>query len=139
MRQGWTKPSGMSSPPRVAVVGGGISGACAASVLRGRCEVVLFDQGRRGPGGRASHRSVNPADGKTLSHASAEDAALEFDHGCQFTRADSAQMQQLVAEWVERGWIAQWEGRFGVAPQGEQHDANESECGDFFGLPSTSG
>eukprot|EP00959_Pyramimonas_sp_CCMP1952_P048102 1004156-Pyramimonas_sp.AAC.1 len=46
----------------IAVVGGGITGALVASELANdesnACRVFLFDQGRRGPGGRASHRSV---------------------------------------------------------------------------------
>lgn len=51
-------------PKRVAIIGGGISGTCAAHHLislfggNGEVEVVLFDQGGRGPGGRASHRRV---------------------------------------------------------------------------------
>ncbi len=55
---------------RVAVVGGGITGAMAASTIAQLCghtvEVVVFDQGRRGPGGRASHRSVCPTDMQVL-------------------------------------------------------------------------
>ena len=58
---------------RIAIIGGGISGACAANRLislldnTGDLEVVLFDQGGRGPGGRASHRRVRIA-GKRLIH-----------------------------------------------------------------------
>lgn len=62
---------------RIAIIGGGISGTCAANHLISLCndanikseeldknedqsvlEIVLFDQGGRGPGGRASHRRV---------------------------------------------------------------------------------
>lgn len=49
---------------RVAIIGGGISGTCAANHLMSLLdnasdlEVVLFDQGGRGTGGRASHRRV---------------------------------------------------------------------------------
>eukprot|EP00965_Chrysotila_dentata_P105707 3491707-Pleurochrysis_carterae.AAC.2 len=50
---------------RVAVVGGGICGASAAAALAGNLTVTLFDQGRRGPGGRASHRSVILQRGQT--------------------------------------------------------------------------
>ena len=52
----------MASPAtrRVAIIGGGFSGATAAAELGSnpRFEVVVYDQGRRGPGGRASHRRV---------------------------------------------------------------------------------
>ena len=58
---------------RIAIIGGGISGACAANRLislwdnAADLEIVLFDQGGRGPGGRASHRRVRIA-GKKRSH-----------------------------------------------------------------------
>ena len=56
---------------RVAVIGGGVSGTCAANQLISSCtdlstiEVVLFDQGGRGPGGRASHRRVQKSGAST--------------------------------------------------------------------------
>lgn len=52
------------APKRVAIIGGGLTGSCAAnhlvSLVDGSTdvEIVLFDQGGRGPGGRASHRRV---------------------------------------------------------------------------------
>ena len=118
--------------PRIAIVGGGITGAMVASELAHNapnCDVHLFDQGRRGPGGRASHRAV--ADGKVIVKDDREEispAALRFDHGCQFTRADDSRMRALVERWVGLGWAAEWRGRFGVAGEGEAMD--------FFGLPS---
>lgn len=130
---------------RIAVIGGGITGAVVATELVKATattqpqKVVLFDQGRRGPGGRASHRSVDP---QTLSVLLPDDEddnndnaakiansakkTYEFDHGCQFFRADSPAMQSLVDEWIQKGWVAPWSsarwGRLGTAP-------------DFFGLP----
>ena len=58
---------------RIAIIGGGISGTCAANRLislrdnTADLEIVLFDQGGRGPGGRASHRRVRIA-GKRPIH-----------------------------------------------------------------------
>ena len=74
---------------RIAIIGGGISGACAANRLislldnTGDLEIVLFDQGGRGPGGRASHRRVRIA-GERLIHrlfprTVAVDKTLDFD------------------------------------------------------------
>ena len=114
---------------RVAVVGGGITGAMAASVLgkAAGCEVCVFDQGRRGPGGRASHRTVRPSDAAVLpDDGPVAHENYEFDHGCQFFRSDSDTMRALVAEWCQYGWAAPWHGRFGRIGSG----------GDFFGLPS---
>ena len=129
------------SQPRVAIVGGGITGAAAAAELSksGLISVTVFDQGRRGPGGRASHRRV-AKDGHAVL---ADDAALagddastfEFDHGCQFLRADDAAMQELVADWCAQGWAAPWEGRFGCL-KGSGAAAGET-TGDFFGLPGS--
>ena len=120
-----------SSYTRVAIVGGGIAGACCASLLsnsfKSRVDVVVFDQGRRGPGGRASHRAVK--DGVVVGDDLVDKLALHFDHGLQFFRADSAAMQDLVAGWVAKGFAAEWKGRFGYAGKG-------SEGAGFFGLPS---
>ena len=91
---------------KIAVVGGGITGSVVASELaRVLCgcgdddkngEVILFDQGRRGPGGRASHRSVvkknidGDGDGNVekeefvvLPDDDIEESAFQFDHGCK--------------------------------------------------------
>jgi predicted NAD/FAD-dependent oxidoreductase len=121
----------MADRPTVAVVGGGICGAVAASALGERgCNVHLFDQGRRGPGGRASHRAVNidsVAPTVLADDPPIPPSSLEFDHGCQFFRADEPRMGKLVGEWCAHGWAAEWQGRFGsvgVSPP------------DFFGLPS---
>ena len=70
---------------RVAIIGGGISGATMFNTLSklslNAC-VDLFDQGR-GVGGRSSTRVVHDS--------------LMFDHGCQFFRADTSKMQ---VKWV---------------------------------------
>ena len=115
---------------RVAIVGGGISGACVASKLSAlapNATITLFDQGRRGPGGRASHRAVSEnvvvADDPPIPKS-----ALEFDHGCQFFRADTLEMRALATSWCAAGWTAEWRGRFGTAGEGTVDD--------FFGLPS---
>jgi predicted NAD/FAD-dependent oxidoreductase len=90
----------------VAIVGGGIAGAVAAATLaKAGLAVTVFDQGRRGPGGRASHRTVAD-DGRVLPDDEAPPAgagALEFDHGCQFFRADDPRMQQGETDRGFRG------------------------------------
>ena len=54
----------INSRKRVAIIGGGVAGSCAANRLislisdSNEVDVVLFDQGGRGPGGRTSHRRV---------------------------------------------------------------------------------
>jgi predicted NAD/FAD-dependent oxidoreductase len=147
-------PTSPTSPFRIAIVGGGITGAVAAAELSrwskrstvddsalgngAGAHVVLFDQGRRGPGGRASHRSVDPATGQVLMENDGDNVddkknqTLEFDHGCQFFRADCQQMRQLTATWCANGWAAPWKARFGSLPV----KISESTVTDFFGVPS---
>jgi predicted NAD/FAD-dependent oxidoreductase len=131
-------PSMPSMPLRrscVAVVGGGITGACAASVLAKHFEQVLvFDQGQRGPGGRASHRSVDRASGEVLQDDNIEhySETFQFDHGCQFFRADSEEMSsKILQEWISKGWVAPWDARLGcIKLLGDLPDM------DFFGVPA---
>ena len=118
---------------QIAIIGGGITGAVAASHIASSTRnayVTLFDQGRRGPGGRASHRAVDDQSQVVLpDDPPIPPAALEFDHGCQFFRADHPRMRALADGWLANGWVAEWQGRFGVA-------GKASELVDFFGLPS---
>lgn len=114
----------------ISVVGGGISGACAAAELSKYFRVVLYDQGKRGPGGRASHRSVK--DGCVQPDDEIDEKSLQFDHGCQFFRADTPEMRkELLATWVAKGWAASWDARIGTLGS----KSNEGAI-DFFGLPS---
>lgn len=85
-------------------------------------QVDLYDQGR-GLGGRASHRFVKE-----------ERNELRFDHGCQFFRADTHTMQQLVAELKQRGAVKEWEGVF-EAKKTDSTDETSDEIFDFFGMP----
>jgi protoporphyrinogen oxidase len=76
----------MPTRKSIAIVGGGITGSCAAADLAEHFErVVVYDQGRRGPGGRASHRSVKAADETVLADDSIieplDTTTFEFDHG----------------------------------------------------------
>lgn len=98
----------------VAIIGGGISGACAAQYISSQAQsavlVDVYDQGR-GPGGRASSRTASKE--------------LQFNHGCQFFRADTPYMRQLVSQWEEDGLAKQLEGNF----------YSDGDA-DFFGMPS---
>lgn len=102
---------------KVAVIGGGITGASVASTLASldpHIAVHVFDQGRS-VGGRASHR-ITIEDDKTF----------QWDHGCQFFRADTPRFKKVVDEWIDVRIAAQWEGNF----------VKEAGAADFFGLPS---
>ena len=109
---------------KVAVIGGGITGATVATTLAARLvedssrgvDIHVFDQGRSGVGGRTSHRVT-----------SQDEVTFQWDHGCQFFRADTPQFQDVVKEWIDQKQIAApWQGTF----------LGESGGADFFGLPS---
>eukprot|EP00927_Polykrikos_kofoidii_P013971 TRINITY_DN16091_c0_g1_i1.p1 TRINITY_DN16091_c0_g1~~TRINITY_DN16091_c0_g1_i1.p1 ORF type:complete len:473 (-),score=80.98 TRINITY_DN16091_c0_g1_i1:179-1597(-) len=129
----------MPARPRVAIVGAGPCGTAAATRLSstGMIEVHLFDMGARGPGGRCSHRSVRLSDGATLQPEAAAvaraagEAILEFDHGCQFFRADTQRFQKIVAEWESLALAAHWNGRFG-----RLDSSTLAQDSGFFGLLS---
>lgn len=114
---------------RIAVVGGGITSAVfvhelslLARELSVAFEVVVFDQGRNGVGGRASSRHVPSSVGVS---------DCNFDHGCQFFRADSSIVRDRVNKWIEYGFVTQWQ-------ENQQKGITFSqECDhvDFFGMP----
>ncbi|CAE7938623.1 unnamed protein product [Symbiodinium sp. KB8] len=122
-----TRP--MADAKRVAVIGGGISGAvCASTLCRNTSfEVTVFDQGRQ-LGGRCGHRRV-AADGTYPAPVDA--SAFAFDHGCQFFRADDPRFRaDLLENWKGRGLVEEWVGNFGKL--GQEHEGSKA---DFFGFP----
>ena len=91
------------TPPRVAVVGAGISGLTAASHLaRGGCAVTVYETGR-GPGGRTSTRRAGP-----------DGAGWQFDHGAQYFSAKDPAFRAIVEDWRAEGLVAEWTGVFGT-------------------------
>lgn len=87
--------------PKIAVVGGGLAGTtCARTMQSLGLQVVLFDQGQRGFGGRTSHRSNQI--GLSVDR---------FDHGCQFFYASSPRFSEIVREWVGAGVVGDWKHR----------------------------
>jgi predicted NAD/FAD-dependent oxidoreductase len=118
---------------RVAIIGGGIAGATVATTLAARLkenpssrrvnvDIHVFDQGRSGVGGRTSHRVISQNDDDDKSTMT-----LQWDHGCQFFRADTPQFQTILKKWIDQKHIAApWQGTF----------RGESGAADFFGLPS---
>ena len=113
----------------IAIVGGGITGATIAQKLahqhntnnsNNKLTIHVFDQGRRGVGGRTSSRISTTTD----------NSQLKFDHGCQFFRADTPQFQNILKHWIQQDYVREWKGNF--------HSSNGmSSDREFFGLPST--
>lgn len=78
---------------KVIVLGSGMAGLAAASILRARGrEVLVLDKGTV-PGGRVASRKL----GKAL-----------FDHGLQRFHAESSPFAASLAEWESGGLVAPW-------------------------------
>lgn len=110
----------VSTPFRVAVVGGGVAGTFCATVLaqglqslgRGG-EVHLFDSGRS-LGGRASTRLRNTTVGNTAPGASSSEIQVQYDHGAQFFRATHPHVKQILTSPLTAGLVGQWNARVGI-------------------------
>ncbi len=93
--------------PRVAVIGGGISGVAAARVLHDRgIEVVVLDRGHR-IGGRMAVRTLRdtglPYDGRVV------------DVGAAYLTATGAAFRTVVDSWVDRALLRPWTDTFVTA------------------------
>jgi len=109
-------------PPRVAVIGAGLSGLALARFLTEiGFPVKVFDKGRA-PAGRMSTRQ---RDGGT------------FDHGAQYFTARDPGFQRMVRTWEERGLVAEWRGRFGSLAHGTVTPETEGPVR-YVGVPGMS-
>lgn len=80
------------------VIGGGLSGLIAATVLqRQNIPVTVLDKGR-GIGGRLATRRVHHTD----------DHVGVFDYGAQFLQASDPRLQNWIENWLRAGIITQW-------------------------------
>ena len=110
----------------IGIVGGGVSGTMFLHQIvelnkkenfSFNLKIDLFDQGRSGLGGRSSHRNVKE-----------EEREYDFDHGCQFFRADTLTMRNIISKFIESGnIIEEWKANFDFSEQ-------LKHC-DFFGMP----
>ncbi len=77
----------------IAIIGAGLAGISAARALIARGHAVtIFDKGR-GPGGRLATRRIE-----------AEGRKLQFDHGAQYLRAESADFASALTEAGTAPW-----------------------------------
>jgi len=81
----------------VVIVGAGIAGLSAATVLiEAGLHVLVLDKGR-GVGGRMATR-----------RATVEDTTWVWDHGAQFMRLRAPETQTLADTWIQAGLIHNW-------------------------------
>lgn len=94
--------SNSSATSSCTIVGGGITGLVAGTVLqRNGINVTILDKGR-GSGGRlASRRIVHPRYGEGV-----------FDYGMQYFTVSDARFQIWVDEWLQQGVVSEWSKQF---------------------------
>lgn len=81
---------------RVAIIGAGISGLCAArDLVKAGYSVTIFDKSR-GVGGRLSTRYAGP---------------YEYDHGAQYFTVTEGRFRDLVSQAEKNDAVARWDGR----------------------------
>lgn len=98
----------------VIIVGAGISGLLAATVLQQNGKRVTLLEKSRGVGGRMATRRVDDA---------------VFDHGVQYFTAKYPQFQTWVDQWEKEGLVREWFSRF----PNESHEAGHKR---YKGVPS---
>ncbi len=114
----------VSPPPRVAVVGAGISGLACARVLHDHgVPVVVFDAATE-PGGRSRGRAWGGA---------------SIDPGAQFFTARAEAFRRHVESWVCDGVVTPWTARFAELDGGDLRATTPRHpryvgCGDMGAL-----
>eukprot|EP00667_Euglena_gracilis_P007776 EG_transcript_7861 len=108
--------------PKVAIIGGGISGLMLSVFLAKRHNIrsVVFDTGEHGPGGRlATRRSDDGSFFKNLSTGPEPSNPFIVDHAAQyFTATDEKFISNGLQPWEANGWIRRWEGPVGTVEGG---------------------
>ena len=96
-----TAMSAFQGVPKVAIVGGGISGlSCARRLQALGIESTVFDTGKKATGGRCSSRNLQ-VDGQSYV----------TDHSSQFFTATSDRFKSDLKRLQNDGSVMEWEGR----------------------------
>lgn len=79
----------------IAIIGAGLSGLTAATLLKNHAKITVFEKSR-GVGGRMSTRRAEP---------------YFFDHGAQFFTARTDAFKNFISPIIEAGTIKRWDPR----------------------------
>ena len=108
---------------RVAIVGAGMAGLCAATSLTSSGYTTrLFDKSR-GTGGRLSTR---------------RDGDLAFDLGAQYFTARDGEFVAQVERWQAAGVVAPWEGTIATLGPSDREPSGQSPPARWVGTPRMS-
>ena len=103
-------------PPRVAVIGAGISGLICARTLADQGRAVTVFEKSRGVGGRLATRRA--------------DGGIGYDHGAQYFSARDPRFRRHVRSWHEDGIVEAWKGR--VVDHFPDHIVDRSNSGERY-------
>ena len=81
---------------KIAIIGAGLAGLTAATILKDQAEITIFEKSR-GVSGRMATRWAEP---------------YFFDHGAQFFKAKTAAFKKFISSMISEGIIDLWRGRF---------------------------
>ena len=110
-------------PPRIAVIGAGISGLmCARTLSDHGVDVTVFEKSR-GAGGRMATRRTKEGP--------------QFDHGAQYFTVRDERFERYVHSWLKDGIVAPWEGRICTLENG-QMEPKQKSTPRFVGVPGMS-
>ncbi len=102
----------LKPPPKVAIIGAGMSGlACGRTLADHGLQVTVFEKGR-GVGGRMATRRT--------------EEGLRFDHGAQYFTARDERFSRYVSSWFHDGLVQLWRGRIVVLDEGQIREENKS-------------
>lgn len=109
--------SPISKDPKIAILGGGMSGLiCALTLQEKGIRSTVFDTGKHGLGGRMGTRHIAQVDGDELV----------FDHAAQYFTATDPKFKKLVNQWMAEGAVKEWKGVVGTLEKGGKF--TELEC-----------
>ncbi|NJN48096.1 MAG: FAD-dependent oxidoreductase [Candidatus Competibacteraceae bacterium] len=89
---------------RVAIIGAGIAGLCAARILHDQGHIVQVFEKARGPGGRTATR---------------RSGGYAFDHGAQYFTVKDPRFDCQVESWLDAGIVQPWQGPIAALTGGE--------------------
>lgn len=106
---------------KIAIIGAGMAGLTAASLLRDNAEITLFEKSPK-PGGRMATR---------------DNAPYTFDHGAQYFKVRSPQFKSFIQPLIDNGVIARWDARFAEIVKDEIHFSSQwsEEYPHYVGVP----
>lgn len=106
--------------PRIAIIGAGIAGLTAATVLSPHAEVLVVDKSR-GVGGRMASRRAGE---------------FCFDHGAQFFTARSKAFRDFLQRWIATGDVSVWTPRVLTLEAGAKPYRRDWFEPHYVGIPS---